>query len=361
MRQPIHALGLFFAELSDRIKDSENSSLISQINDAISAITSMLNALLDISKLDAGIVKTNNEVFSLSELFLRLQAEFQPIAQENHNELRFRSTSAKVNSDSTMLERMLRNLIGNALKHTDHGRILVAARPRENNVEIQIIDTGSGIPEDKLDEIFIEFHQLRNPARDRRQGLGPGLAIVKRLANLLHHEIKVVSRPGHGSCFSVILPLANNLTMTEIPKQNEKIAHVNATLAGRRILVLEDDIAVLESMQGLLTRWECQVFTAVSLDEALQIIETKGAKLDMLIVDYRLPGNISGIDMARNIQNRLNYSLPVLVITGDTGPERLWEAETSGFPLLHKPVQPSKLRSSMQYLISKFDEESMRS
>jgi signal transduction histidine kinase/CheY-like chemotaxis protein len=353
LRQPIHALGLFFAELSDRVNSPETALLIGQVEDSIAAINSMLNALLDVSKLDAGIVKPNIEPFAVAELFMRLKAEFQPIALENHNELRIHTALATVNTDSAMLERMLRNLIGNALRHTENGRILVATRSRGQNIVCQILDTGPGIPEDQLDEIFIEFHQLNNPARDRRQGLGLGLAIVKRLANLLHHEIKVVSHVGRGSCFSITLPLATETAKPEPGQLIESIYLPNHSLAGRQILVLDDDIAVLEGMEGLLTRWGCQVISAGSPAEAVDKIAVNKLRLELLIVDYRLQDNVSGIDVARDIQNRLGYPVAVLIITGDTGPERLREADASGFPLLHKPVQPAKLRSTLQFLMSK--------
>ena len=353
LRQPIHALGLFFAELSERVYSPETALVIDQIDDSIEAINSMLNALLDVSKLDAGVVKPTIQRYRLTELFVRLNAEFQPIALENQNELRIRPTLSTVNTDPAMLERMLRNLIGNALRYTENGRILVAARPRGQNLEIQVLDNGLGIPQDQLEEIFIEFHQLQNPARDRRQGLGLGLAIVKRLAKLLHHKIKVTSHLGRGSCFSITLPLADITTAGESRQQDERIYLPNYALTGRQVLVLDDDIAVLEAMQGLLRRWGCQVITANSPAEALEKIDTIVQPLELLIIDYRLPENVSGIEVARNLQNRLGYSVAVLIITGDTEPERLREADASGYPLLHKPVQPAKLRSTLQYLISK--------
>lgn len=355
LRQPIHALGLFFAELSDRVHSPETALLIGQVDDSITVINSMLNALLDVSKLDAGIVKPAIEPLSLTELFERLQTEFQPIALENHNKLHIRSTKAIVNTDPAMLERMLRNLIGNALRYTQNGRVLVAARSRNEHIEIQVLDNGSGIPEDQLDDIFTEFHQLQNQSRNRQQGLGLGLAIVKRLAALLNHKVKVVSRVGSGSCFSITLPLAD-LTANAISSQVKNSAnHPNYSLTGCQVLIVDDDIAVLEGMRGLLTRWGCQVITASCPEEAWDQLAVTEQQLELLIIDYRLPANVSGIDVARNLQNYLSYPFAVLVITGDTWPERLQEAEVSGYPLLHKPVQPAKLRSTLQYLISKLN------
>jgi signal transduction histidine kinase/CheY-like chemotaxis protein len=353
LRQPIHALGLFFAELSDRVYNTETATLIGQVGDSIGVINSMLNALLDVSKLDAGVVKPTFEAVDLYELFSRLQAEFLPLAFENHNQLKIRPTAARVKSDSAMLERILRNLIGNALRYTLNGRVLVATRKRGKRLIIQVYDTGSGIPDDQLENVFIEFHQLQNPARDRHQGLGLGLAIVKRLAKLLNHEIKVSSRTGHGSCFSIFLPVA----FESIPYGPGKLVIKEASnlLVGYQILVVDDDKAILEGMQGLLTRWGCHVVTADSQTEAIDMLTAESQKIHLLIIDYRLPNNVSGIDIARSIQNLLPYPIAVLIITGDTGPERLREADASGYPLLHKPVEPAKLRSTLQYLATKLN------
>jgi signal transduction histidine kinase len=164
LRQPIHALGLFFEELSERVRDTDTAQLIDQIEDSIAAINSMLNALLDVSKLDAGLVKPEWQPCLLADIFTRLNAEFQPLAQENRNAIRFRLCDYWVQTDPAMLERMLRNLIGNALRYTTSGRVLVGARLRSDQVEIQVIDTGQGIPPDQLVEVFTDFHQLHNPA-----------------------------------------------------------------------------------------------------------------------------------------------------------------------------------------------------
>ncbi|WP_428353368.1 ATP-binding protein [Methyloprofundus sp.] len=351
LRQPIHALGLFFAELSDRVQSPETGALIIQVNDSITAINSMLNALLDVSKLDAGVVKPNIECFSLKELLSRLESDFISIARENHNQLRIRPPSAIVSSDPAMLERMLRNLIGNALRYTQNGRVLVAARPRGETVQIQVFDNGIGIPKDQLEDIFIEFHQLGNPARDRRQGLGLGLAIVKRLTRLLGHQITVSSEPGKGSCFSITLPVASIILVESVKKTRDySTTHL---MKGSQVMVLDDDSAVLEGMYGLLTHWGFEVITANSPADAFYKLKNTAHKLKLLIIDYRLPDSVSGIEVAKKIQSSIGSPLPVLIITGDTGPERLQEADASGYPLLHKPVQPAKLRSIVHYLLSK--------
>ena len=353
LRQPIHALGLFFAELAERVRSADNERVIHQVEDSIEAINSMLNALLDVSKLDAGIVKPEITQFSLSTVLSRLNGEFQPLALESENHLKIRAKESLVETDSSMLERMLRNLIGNALRHTQKGRILIGTRRRGNQIEIQVLDTGPGIPPDQLEEIFVEFHQLNNPARDRRQGLGLGLAIVKRLAQLLRHEVKVKSKLGHGSCFSIMLPLISANEAQPVQSPIETIFIPSYALSGQRLLVLDDDISVRDSMEGLLRHWGFDVISAGSQQEAEVKLSAQDGRIELMIVDYRLADNVSGIDVARTLQNRLNYPVGVLIITGDTGPERLREAEASGYPLLHKPVQPARLRSTLQFLIRK--------
>lgn len=353
LRQPIHALNLFFAELSDRVRNAETNTLLTRIEESINAINSMLNALLDVSKLDAGVVKPDIKNTGLAEVFARLEAEFAPIAQENHNAFRIRNTQLVVRSDPVMLERILRNLIGNALRYTGHGRVLVAARTRSESVQIQVLDNGPGIPEDQLGNVFIEFYQLSNPARDRRKGLGLGLAIVKRLVNLLKHDIKAASNLNRGCCFTITVPKAT--VRENIPGTKPESADFAQAYSfdGCTILVLDDDIDILKGMHGLLTRWGCKVATAGSLDETFEKLAADRMNPELLIVDYRLSGNISGIEAAKKLQAQLAYPLPVLLITGDTGPERLREADASGYQLLHKPVQPAKLRSTMQYLLSR--------
>jgi CheY-like chemotaxis protein len=245
----------------------------------------------------------------------------------------------------------LRNLISNALRYTAYGRVLVAARSRGDTVQIQVFDNGSGIPEDQLGNIFIEFYQLSNPARDRREGLGLGLAIVKRLVNLLRHEIKVTSIFNRGCCFTITVPkvyVSESISDTKLADPVQRCSFDGCT-----ILVLDDDIDILKGMQGLLTRWGCRVVTACSLKEVLEKLAANRIDPELLIIDYRLSGDVSGIKVAQKLQIQLAYPLPVLLITGDTDPERLREVDASGYKLLNKPVQPAKLRSTMQYLLSR--------
>lgn len=374
LRQPIHALGLFFANLADRVNDIETEPLIKQIEDSIGAIDSMLSALLDISKLDAGVIHPTIGPVVVDRLFKRLETEYQshginpfgPLIERRlfrrpetghqlttqgaSNTLRIRSSQTIVQSDPALLERILRNLISNALRYTHQGRVLVGARRRGDKLRIEVYDTGIGIPEDQLENIFLEFHQLGQPEGDRRQGLGLGLglAIVKRLADLLEHQITVQSRLGRGSCFAITVPLLQNVSSHAISLTT---ATVDKVLRGHRVLVLDDEDAVLAAMEGLLERWGCAVIKARSLEEARQQIKIAASPPELLIVDYRLQGRFSGLEAVAILQKTLRRYVPALVITGDTAPDRLREAGASGYPLLHKPVQPAKLRSTLHHLL----------
>jgi signal transduction histidine kinase/ActR/RegA family two-component response regulator len=349
LRQPIHALGLLFATLSDQMRDENTEPVLKQIGGAIDAIDAMLNSLLDISKLDAGVVRPEIGSVDLAMLLDRVNDEHQPIARLTGNLLRVRPTDVVVLSDAAMLHRILANLISNALRYTVDGRVLVGVRRRSHSVQIEVYDNGPGIPPESLEDIFLEFHQLRNPERDRRKGLGLGLAIVKRLAELLQHGIEVRSTVSRGSRFTVTLPLS--AAPRRATRQMVSAVAIGADLDGRRVLVLDDDVSVLDAMRSLLERWGCDVITASTPEEAESDIASDSGPVDMFIVDYRLRQHASGIETIERLHHLAGNRIPALVITGDTAPERLREAQESGYPLLHKPVKPAQLRAVMRQLI----------
>ena len=348
LRQPIHALGLLFATLADRVRDPGTAPVLKQIDGAVDAIDSMLNSLLDISKLDAGVVRPEIGAVDLGAMLERLNDEQQPIATLTGNRLRVRPARAVVLTDAAMLQRILANLISNALRYTVNGRVLVGARRRGQSVRIEVYDSGPGIPAHSLEDIFLEFHQLGNPERDRRKGLGLGLAIVKRLADLLGHAIEVRSTVGRGSRFSVTLPLS---AAPRRAATYPAAATIGADLHGRRVLVLDDDASVLDAMRSLLEGWGCDVITTSTPEEAEAGLASDAGPPDMLIVDYRLRRHASGIETIGRLHQVAGNRIPALVITGDTAPDRLREAQESGYPLLHKPVKPAQLRAVMRQLI----------
>lgn len=349
LRQPIHALGLLLATLADRVRNDQTAPLLGQIDASVDAVEAMLNSLLDISKLDAGVVHPNVGPVDLGALFERLNAEYQPVARLTNNRLRFRPTSAMVLSDAAMLQRILANLISNALRYTHHGRVLVTARKRGDSICIGVYDNGPGIPSESLEDIFLEFHQLGNPERDRRRGLGLGLAIVKRLVGLLGHGMEVRSRVGRGSRFSITLPRSME---AQRPREPDAAAEPDADLRGSHVLVLDDEVSVLDAMRRLLEGWGCEVTTAATPEEAEARVRASRPP-DLVIVDYRLRQHASGIETIGKLHQRIGKPVPALVITGDTAPDRLREAQESGYPLLHKPVMPARLRSAMRQLMER--------
>jgi signal transduction histidine kinase/CheY-like chemotaxis protein len=351
LRQPIHALGLFFSALSERIRGGATETLVRRIEETIGVIGDMLNALLDISKLDAGVVEPRLAPVSVDGLFQRLEDELAAEARERGNRLRFRPCGAWVQSDPAMLERILRNLVGNALRYTKGGRVLVAGRRRGKDLRLEVRDTGCGIPKDRIADCFVEFQQINNPQRDRTQGLGLGLAIVQRLARLLGHRLEVRSELGRGSLFAIRLPLlagAQAATASLVGQTYRPPEPVERPL---RVLVLDDDRMVREAMDDLLSGWGYQVSPVASLDEALSV--ASGSPPDLLIADYRLPGGVTGADAIMAIHRQAGHEIPALVITGDTAPGRLRESATPGHPLLHKPVDPAKLRTTLRFLASR--------
>ncbi|MGB8432732.1 MAG: ATP-binding protein, partial [Burkholderiales bacterium] len=349
LRQPIHALGLLFATLAEGVRDERTAPLLRQIDGAVDAVDSMLNSLLDISKLDAGVIRPDVGPVDLGALLQRLNDDHQPIATLTGNGLRVRPTDSVVQSDAAMLQRILANLVSNALRYTVDGRVLVGARRRGRSIRIDVYDTGPGVPKDALEDIFLEFHQLGNPERDRRKGLGLGLAIVKRLAYLLGHRVEVKSVVGDGSRFSITVP-ASGEVRTSAPHA-PLATTLGADLHGTRVLVLDDDASVLDAMSSLLERWGCEVTTTSTPEEAEASLASGASLPDILIVDYRLRRHASGIETIAHLHGVAGSRIPALVITGDTAPDRLREAQQSGYPLLHKPVKPAQLRTVMRQLI----------
>ena len=345
LRQPIHAQGLFLGVLSRTELTAYQRELLSSARAALEASGEMLNTLLDFSRIEAGVVKPQTRPFLLQPLLHKIENEFAPQADAKNLVFRSRETPLAVQSDPMLVELILRNLVSNAIRYTEHGGVLVGCRRRGNQAVLEVWDTGIGIEPAHQQEVFREFHQLGNPERDTRKGLGLGLAISDGLARTLNHGLSLASTPQCGSVFRLTLPIA---TAPALAKKYAAPRSNTATL-NARVLVIDDDEAVRTSMHHLLCDWGCECHAVESIEEALATARTHAP--DLVISDYRLREQRTGAEAIAALRALLGNALPGLLITGDTAPERLREAEASGIPILHKPVSPSELfRGLMEVL-----------
>ncbi|HET6265486.1 MAG TPA: hybrid sensor histidine kinase/response regulator [Usitatibacter sp.] len=338
LRQPMQAVVLLVESLQERISEPAHRRIVESIRTSVVSMATLLNAILDVSKFDAGTVKPDRAHFRLSQVLDRLANEFTPQARQKGLTLRVRPSDVMVETDPVLLYRILANLCNNALRYTHAGGILVGCRRRGRSVSVEVWDTGIGIPADQHAEIFREFHQLANPQRERGQGLGLGLAIVQRTAKLLDHPLGLRSREGSGSVFSITLPRGDP-TRVRVAEPARAEA-----LEGSTVLVVDDEAEVRAAMSLLLEGWGVKVLAAANGTEADAILAASGMAPDMALVDYRLPGEENGVQLLARLRGRYPRSDGILV-TGDIAPEVLREARDAGFEILHKPLRPARLRS----------------
>ncbi len=342
LRQPLHALTLFTEVLSNQLNEQDRQQTIRNIRSSTETLRSLFDALLDVSKLDAGVVRPQLRPFELHELMLKLDNEFRPLAEAKHLVWQSRGVNASVLSDPALLELVLRNLISNAVRYTLQGFVSLEARQEDDRILIEVSDSGVGIPEEKHQEVFQEFVQLQNPERDKVKGLGLGLAIVKRLVKLLDHDLHLESEPGKGSRFALVLPM---VVQTETMKSVDVIKPL---VGGINVLIIEDDAGQRTALQVLLQSWGYMAQASESLAEATELLAE--FKPDVVIADYRLREHRNGVEAIQTIRQLTGLSLPGLIISGDTGAEALKEVRDSGLQLLHKPVAPARLRGFMRHV-----------
>src|SRR5580704_11146341 len=350
LRQPLHALNLFVAQLRRETDPAERECLVSRIDAAVAAMNELFGSLLDISTLDAGVVRPNISTFPVGALLKRIETTFEATAREKGLRLRIVSTAAFIVSDFILLERILMNLVSNAIWYTVRGGVVVGCRRRAGIVRIEVWDSGIGIPEDQRANIFSEFYQLRMIERERSGGLGLGLAIVDRLCRLLDHPITLVSRIGKGSRFAVSVPSALPVPLADTPP----ISSVDQVM-GKFVLVIDDDALVLDAMRGVLRSWGCSVATATSETAAVAGLSEYERTPDLIISDYRLSDGSNGIQVIERLRRALDARVPAFLISGDAAPERLREIAGSGYYLLQKPVLPMTLRSVVSQLLMQHD------
>ena len=350
LRQPLQALGLFAASLRETKREPEDARRVDQILSSVDALDSLFEELLDISKLDAGYVMPAASHFPAQALFERLKNTYAPLASKTGLALHLDDAGAVLNTDSVLLERVLGNLISNALRYTSAGSVHVRCEPKGERIAIAVSDTGPGIPRDEHERVFDEFYQLGNPERDRRKGLGLGLATVKRIGQLLGCRVTLDSQPGLGSVFAIEVPRGDSTQIASAPVA-PSAADVDA-LRGKVIAVVDDERDVREGLAELLAMWRCKPVAAASARELLEQLELSGVRPDALIADYRLREHESGAGAIAALRARYGAALPALIMSGDTTPEIFQVAREQRLPLLSKPVRAARLRAALQHLLS---------
>ena len=353
LRQPLHALGLFAAKLPRHVADDEGARIAERVQRSVASLEELLSSLLDVSRLDAGVIEARPQPVPLDAIFERIADVFVPPALERGIKLAIVPTRLVVRSDPVLLERIVANLAANAIKVTARGGVVIGARRRGPQVAIEVRDSGPGVPAAERERIFEEFYPIDNPERDRSRGLGLGLAIVRRLASLLGHRIEVDSEPGRGSVFRVVAERVRHGDAEVAPAPTARAP--DATLAGRRIVVVEDDEAVRAAMVDLLEDWGCESCAAADARTAHAMVAARvggGWRPDALVVDYRLPNDASGLDAIAGVRSIVGADVPALVVTGASAPDDVSALESSGFVWLSKPVAPAKLRAALAYLVS---------
>ncbi|MBR1220974.1 hybrid sensor histidine kinase/response regulator [Bradyrhizobium sp. U87765 SZCCT0131] len=341
--QPLNAARLYVTSLVERERErgGDNARLVENIDESLEAIEDILGALLDISRLDAGAMTPSISSFRIGDLMRSLEIEFAPVARAKDLTLTFMPCALPVESDRVLLRRLLQNLISNAIKYTPHGRVLVGCRRRGRSLQIDIYDTGVGIPVQKRREIFKEFHRLDQGARIAR-GLGLGLSIVERIARVLSHTIAIDANRSGGSRFSVTLPIASAITYTAAVTSATPLSR--APMSGTRIVCIENDPAILDGMKTLLTGWDAQVIAALDLSGAIDAIAAADGPITGLLVDYHLDrGN--GVAAIRDIRSRFGRRIPAILITADRSPGVRAAAAGEGIVVLNKPLKPAALRA----------------
>jgi len=351
LRQPLHALGLLLASLRIHAGTERGDAIQGQAEDAVHTLRGLLDSLLDVSRLDAGVVQVNVRAIDLDFFLEKRVEEYVLPAREKGIEVSWRRSNATVKSDPVLLSRLVRNLLDNAVKYTEAGSIEVWADVVDDTVAVHVRDTGIGIDSENHGHVFEEFAQLRNPERDRSKGLGLGLAIVARIGDLLGCPVRLTSEVGRGSTFSFDLERAQ-ASEVETGLAGTPARPALDKLEGRRVMIIDDDIAVLRAMDEIMSAWGCEVTTAMSGQEAHERLAEGGPGPELIVADFSLRDGESGIDVVAELREKLGRSVPSILITGDTSAERLREADQAGLPILHKPARPGKLRALASWAIS---------
>ncbi len=348
LRQPLHALNLFLGALANTRTDTEQRRLLDKAIRCGHALDDLMNALLDISRLEAGNVTTRVETLDLDSLLETLLDENRPLFGEQDIQLDIDTTGGwQVRSDRILLGRMLRNLLRNILDHSQASHADITCEEKNGKLHLLVRDNGCGIPDNETQHVFSDFYQINNPERDRNKGLGLGLAIVKRLADLLRHEIRLHSRAGAGCCFEIILPQAPRAAIS-----GPATGHSPVDISGLFLIVIDDDRNVLEAMKTLLKQHGCELLCGESSDEIEGMLQADAyPPPDLMLIDYRLRENRNGVEAARHLQNHFGRDIPVIIVTAETEQATSEHIARAGFQKLGKPVAADNLLQSIQATI----------
>jgi signal transduction histidine kinase/CheY-like chemotaxis protein len=348
LRQPVHAIGLFAATLEKRLQGSAEEPLVRNLTRAIDGLDRSFNVMLDISRLDAGAVEPRIRHFPLRDLFRRLHMHFAGHAEQKGLGLRFSPGGKSISSDPQLLERVLGNLIQNAIKYTEVGGIVVVARSTPTHINVEVWDTGIGIRAADLRKVFDEFYQVGRNRRVRSQGLGMGLAIVKRLVQLMGHELIVSSSPGRGTMFRLRIALGGLPEVQDVTAAADTLPM--PILQARTVLVLDDEEPIRDGLCMLLQEWGFEAIGAGSIDDALRAIALLEIPPDLILSDLQLGEGPDGIAGIEAIRRQCGAEVAAMLITGDTSHDEIRRATESGHPVLFKPVQPRKLYDALRGL-----------
>ena len=352
--QPLNAAHLSISALADIPMSDEGRTLVRQVERSLETMEDLLRTLLDISKLDAGVVQPDVVDLPLDQLFSSLKSDFQPLADQKELRLRFRQPVAAVRSDRILLRRILQNIISNALRYTRGGGVLVGARRRGEMIRIDVADTGCGIPPNQREAVFEEFHRGTRSADAELSGggLGLGLAIVRRMAGSLGHEVSFSSVVGRGTVFHVLLPAAQPIAAQTMALQQEFERPPGYGLFGTKVLLIENDIAVLEGMTALLRRWQCDVRPASSTQESVEMLGDTDWIPDIVIADQQLDHGDLGSVTIGAVREYLGRDTPALVITANASEQLAPMLKAAGIEMMRKPVKPAQLRALMAHLLA---------
>jgi signal transduction histidine kinase len=359
LRQPLYSLSLFTSILDEMTKDEKTRKIIEKINMSVDSLKGLFDALLDISKLDAGVIVAKKDSLSLKPLFNKLANSFDLAASEKGLLIHWPENCYNVISEDKLLEQILRNYIENAIRYTEEGSITVQCEEKgeeegeqgNNRVVIRVTDTGIGIEQAELHNIFNEFHQVGNAERDRKKGLGLGLAIVDRTAKLLGHEISVISKPGAGSTFSIAIEQADSTVdglnaPKLLPHAHDPLAQGDsANNSAMYVAIVDDEENIREGLIELLQLWNYRTIAAASSAELMALLAKSDNKPDVLITDFRLRDNQTGMDVIAAVKAHYQQDIPVLIVTGDTDKERIEQMNAGHHQVLYKPVSTAKLRA----------------